>query len=136
MTLNEEIVIKLDTAKTLISEVYEELDPKNYSKHYEKIWKARAEVEFIVIALKLVNNLTENDIGEKWKKDFSDVLKQVRSEVKIRQVFLETLNIFQSLEQIENIIEFYKKCWMLKEKITILLNVVKPKHKISSNKVA
>jgi hypothetical protein len=119
----------LDDSRVILEKVYEKLDPENYTKAYKDIWKVRAEIEFIVVSLKLLNNLEENEIGVKWKEEFSQTLKQVRAERKIRQVFLETFDLYNKLERIENIIEFYRICWKLKEKLTILLNVVKPKHK-------
>jgi hypothetical protein len=129
MALSEDIVKRIDDSKDILVRVYEKLDPNNYSKSYQDIWNVRAEIEFVVISLKLLNNLEENEIGVKWKEEFSQTLKQVRAERKIRQVFLETFDLYNKLEQIENIIEFYRVCWKLKEKLTILLNVVKPKHK-------
>ena len=42
--------------------------------------------------------------------------------------------MFQDLESIENIIKFYTVCWKIKEKLTILLNVVKPKIKVDYTK--
>ena len=128
MALSSDIVEKIDTAKDLLSKAYDELNPENYS--YEKVWSARAEIEFVVIALKLLNNLEKEILNNKWKEDFGKTLKQVRSESKIRQAFDDTFCLFQKLEDINDIIEFYKICWMLKERITILLNVVKPKHKL------
>ena len=133
MALSEEIVKTLDNAKKGIQSVYDKLDPENYSKFYDKIWKARSDVEYIVVSLKLLNNLDEQNLDQKWKEEFKETLKQVRAERKIRQAFLETLDLFNKLESIENIEEFYKICWKLKEKITILLNVVKPKIKIGKN---
>ena len=133
MALSEEIVKTLDNAKKGIQSVYDKLDPENYSKFYDKIWKARSDVEYIVVSLKLLNNLDEQNLDQKWKEEFKETLKQVRAERKIRQAFLETLDLFNKLENIENIEEFYKICWKLKEKITILLNVVKPKIKIGKN---
>lgn len=130
MALSSDIVEKIDVAKELISKAYTELNPENYSISYEKVWSARAEIEFVVIALKLLNNLDEEKENTKWKEEFGETLKQVRSENKIRQAFIDTLDLFNKLEDIEDIIDFYKTCWMLKEKITILLNVVKPKHKL------
>ncbi len=129
MALSDDIVQRIDDSRVVLEKVYEKLDPENYIKGYKDIWKVRAEIEFVVISLKLLNNLEENEIGVKWKEEFSQTLKQVRSESKIRQVFLETFDLYNKLEQIENIIEFYRICWKLKEKLTILLNVVKPKHK-------
>jgi len=129
MALSDDIVQRIDDSRDILEKVYEKLDPDNYTKAYKDIWKVRAEIEFVVISLKLLNNLEENEIGVKWKEDFSQTLKQVRAESKIRQVFLETFDLFNKLEQIENIFEFYRICWKLKEKLTILLNVVKPKHK-------
>lgn len=131
MALSDDIVQRLDDSRVILEKVYEKLDPENYTKAYKDIWKVRSEIEFIVISLKLLNNLEENEIGVKWKEEFSQTLKQVRSESKIRQVFLETFDLYNKLERIENIIEFYRICWKLKEKLTILLNVVKPKHKRS-----
>ncbi|MFW9923145.1 MAG: hypothetical protein ACFFDW_07675 [Candidatus Thorarchaeota archaeon] len=133
MTLNEDIVQRLDYSKKLVQEVYDSLNPEKYVESYEKIWKARAEIEFIVISLKLLNNLEERKMDEKWKEEFSATLKQVRSEDKVRQVFLETLTLFHRLENINNIIEFYKTTWMIKEKMAILLTVVKPKIKIQKS---
>ncbi len=129
MALSDDIVQRIDDSRVVLEKVYEKLDPENYTKGYKDIWKVRAEIEFVVISLKLLNNLEENEIGVKWKEEFSQTLKQVRAESKIRQVFLETFDLYNKLEQIENIIEFYRICWKLKEKLTILLNVVKPKHK-------
>ena len=129
MAISDDIVQRIDASRVVLEKVYEKLDPENYIKGYKDIWKVRAEIEFVVISLKLLNNLEENEIGVKWKEEFSRTLKQVRSESKIRQVFLETFDLYNKLEQIENIIEFYRICWKLKEKLTILLNVVKPKHK-------
>ena len=129
MALSDDIVQRIDDSRVILEKAYEKLDPENYTKAYKDIWKVRAEIEFVVISLKLLNNLEENEIGVKWKEDFSLTLKQVRAESKIRQVFLETFDLYNKLEQIENIIEFYRICWKLKEKLTILLNVVKPKHK-------
>lgn len=129
MALSDDIVQRIDNSRVVLEKVYEKLDPENYTKGYKDIWKVRAEIEFVVISLKLLNNLEENEIGVKWKEEFSQTLKQVRAESKIRQVFLETFDLYNKLEQIENIIEFYRICWKLKEKLTILLNVVKPKHK-------
>jgi len=129
MALSDDIVKRIDDSRDILEEVYEKLDPNNYTKSYKDIWKVRAEIEFIVISLKLLNNLEENEIGVKWKEEFSQTLKQVRSESKIRQVFIEIFDMYNKLEHIENIIEFYRICWKLKEKLTILLNVVKPKHK-------
>lgn len=133
MALSEEIVKTLDNARKGIQSVYDKLDPENYSKFYDKIWKARSDVEYIVVSLKLLNNLDDQNLNQKWKEEFKETLKQVRAERKIRLAFLETLDLFNKLESIENIEEFYKICWMLKEKITILLNVVKPKIKIRKN---
>ncbi len=132
MALSSDIVEKIDTAKELLSKAYDELNPENYSISYEKVWFARAEIEFVVIALKLLNNLEKETLNNKWKEEFGKTLKQVRSESKIRQAFDDTFGLFQKLEDIDDIIEFYKICWMLKEKITILLNVVKPKHKLKN----
>lgn len=129
MALSDDIVQRIDDSRVVLEKVYEKLDPENYTKGYKDIWKVRAEIEFVVISLKLLNNLEESEIGVKWKEEFSQTLKQVRAESKIRQVFLETFDLYNKLEQIENIIEFYRICWKLKEKLTILLNVVKPKHK-------
>lgn len=134
MTLNEEIVQRLDIARKLIQKVYENLDPESYVKFYQDIWKARAEIEYIVISLKLLNNLQDKELEGKWKEEFTETLKQVRAERKVRQVFIETLELFKKLESIENIIEFYKTCWKLKEKVTILLNIVKPKIKVKREK--
>ena len=129
MALSDDIVQRIDDSRVVLEKVYEKLDPENYIKGYKDIWKVRAEIEFVVISLKLLNNLEENEIGVKWKEEFYQTLKHVRAESKIRQVFLETFDLYNKLEQIENIIEFYRICWKLKEKLTILLNVVKPKHK-------
>ena len=129
MTLNDEIVNRLDKARTMLQEVYDKLDPKEYTKFYDSIWSIRAEVEFVVASLKLLNNLDDQLQDEKWKKDFVETLKQVRADRKVREVFIETLHLFQDLESIENIIQFYIVCWKIKEKLTILLNVVKPKIK-------
>ncbi|NHJ46696.1 MAG: hypothetical protein FK733_02800 [Asgard group archaeon] len=130
MSLSDEIVKNLDKSHDRLVKVYETLDPENYTKSYQEIWKIRAEIEYIVISIKLLNNLNTQSIGKKWKEEFSETLKQVKAERKIRAVFLETIELFQKLENIEDIISFYKICWMLKEKLTILLNVVKPKIKI------
>ncbi len=135
MALSSDIVEKIDTAKELLGKAYDELNPENYSISYEKVWFARAEIEFVVIALKLLNNLEKETLNNKWKEEFGKTLKQVRSESKIRQAFDDTFSLFQKLEDIDDIIEFYKICWMLKEKITILLNVVKPKHKLKKENV-
>lgn len=129
MALSDDIVQRLDDSRVILEKVYKKLDPEDYSKAYKEVWKVRAEIEFIVISLKLLNNLEENEIGVKWKEEFAQTLKQVRAESKIRLVFLETFDLYNKLEHIENIIEFYRICWKLKEKLTILLNVVKPKHK-------
>lgn len=134
MSLNEEIVQKLDEAKKTIQEVYGKLDPENYTKFYEKIWKARSEIEFIVISLKLLNDLESKKLEGKWKEEFSSTLKQIRAERKVKEEFVSTIEMFNQLENINDIIEFYKICWKLKEKITILLNVVKPKIKVQQNK--
>lgn len=136
MALSEGIVQKLDNARKGIQNVYDKLDPQDYTKFYDIIWKARSDVEFIVVTLKLLNNLEDKTLGQKWKEEFKETLKQVRAERKIRQAFLETLDMFNKLEGIENIEEFYKICWKLKEKITILLNVVKPKIKLVQNQKA
>ncbi len=136
MALSEEIVQKLDKARKGIQNVYDKLDPEDYTKFYDIIWKARSDVEFIVATLKLLNNLEDKTLGQKWKEEFKETLKQVRAERKIRQAFLETLDMFNKLEGIENIEEFYKICWKLKEKITVLLNVVKPKIKLNQNQIA
>ncbi|NHJ40291.1 MAG: hypothetical protein FK731_09690 [Asgard group archaeon] len=133
MSLSEEIVSKIDKTYDQLKETYEKLDPQDYTKSYQKIWFIRAEMEFIVISLKLLNNLDTESIDEKWKEEFSSSLKQVRSEKKIRDVFLDTIELYNKLERIEDILEFYKICWMLKEKLTILLNVVKPKIKLRKN---
>jgi len=133
LALSEEIVKKLDNARKGIQSVYDKLDPEEYTKFYDTIWKARSDVEFIVATLKLLNNLEDKALGQKWKEEFKETLKQVRAERKIRQAFLETLDLFNKLEGIENIEEFYKICWKLKEKITVLLNVVKPKIKLIQN---
>ena len=136
MALSEEIVQKLDKARKGIQNVYDKLDPEDYTKFYDIIWLARSDVEFIVATLKLLNNLEDKTLGQKWKEEFKETLKQVRAERKIRQAFLETLDMFNKLEGIENIEEFYKICWKLKEKITVLLNVVKPKIKLNQNQIA
>ena len=136
MALSEEIVQKLDKARKGIQNVYDKLDPEDYTKFYDIIWLARSDVEFIVATLKLLNNLEDKTLGQKWKEEFKETLKQVRAERKIRQAFLETLDMFNKLEGIENIEEFYKICWKLKEKITVLLNVVKPKIKLIQNQIA
>lgn len=133
MSLSEEIVSKIDKTYDQLKETYEKLDPQDYTKSYQRIWFIRAEMEFIVISLKLLNNLDTESIDEKWKEEFSSSLKQVRSEKKIRDVFLDTIELYNKLERIEDILEFYKICWMLKEKLTILLNVVKPKIKLRKN---
>jgi len=129
MTLNDDLVNRIDKSRTMLQEVYDKLDPTNYVKFYDKIWTIRAEIEFIVASLKLLNNLEDQLQDEKWKKDFADTLKQVRADRKVREVFIETLHLFQELESIENIVKFYTICWKIKEKLTILLNVVKPKIK-------
>ncbi len=134
MTLNDEIVNRLDKARTELQGVYDKLDPTNYVKFYDTIWSIRAEVEFVVASLKLLNNLEDQLLDEKWKKDFSATLKQVRADRKVREVFIETLHMFQDLESIENIIKFYTVCWKIKEKLSILLNVVKPKIKLDYTK--
>lgn len=134
MTLNDEIVNRLDKSRTMLQEVYDKLDPTDYVKFYDKIWSIRAEVEFVVASLKLLNNLDDQLQDEKWKKDFVVTLKQVRADRKVREVFIETLHLFQDLESIENIIKFYTVCWKIKEKLTILLNVVKPKIKLDYKK--
>ena len=108
MSLSEDIVQRLDDSRVILEKVYEKLDPKNYTKAYKDIWKVRAEIEFIVVSLKLLNNLEENEIGVKWKEEFSQTLKQVRAESKIRQVFLETFDLYNKLERIENIIERWR----------------------------
>ena len=134
MTLNDEIVNRLDKARTMLQGVYDKLDPTDYVKFYDTIWSIRAEVEFVVASLKLLNNLEDQLLDEKWKKDFGETLKQVRADRKVREVFIETLHMFQDLESIENIIKFYTVCWKIKEKLTILLNVVKPKIKLDYTK--
>jgi hypothetical protein len=133
MTLSEEIVETLDKSHYQLVKIYDKLDPSNYTKFYQDIWNIRAEIEFIVISLKLLNNLSFEGTDEKWKEEFSATLKQVRAERKIRMIFEETIELFTNLEDVNEIIEFYKICWMLKEKLTILLNVVKPKIKFSKN---
>lgn len=133
LALSEEIVQKLDNARKGIQKVYDKLNPEDYTKFYDIIWKARSDVEFIVATLKLLNNLEDKMLDQKWKEEYKETLKQVRAERKIRQAFLETLDMFNQLEGIEQIEEFYKICWKLKEKITILLNVVKPKIKLIKN---
>ena len=134
MTLNDEIVNRLDKSRTMLQEVYDKLDPTDYVKFYDKVWSIRAEVEFVVASLKLLNNLDDQLQDEKWKKDFVVTLKQVRADRKVREVFIETLHLFQDLESIENIIKFYTICWKIKEKLTIILNVVKPKIKLDYKK--
>jgi hypothetical protein len=134
MTLNDEIVNRIDKARTMLQEVYDKLDPKNYVKFYDAIWSIRAEIEFVVASLKLLNNLDDQLQDTKWKKDFIETLKQVRAERKVREVFIETLHLFQDLESIQNILQFYIVCWKIKEKLTILLNVVKPKIKPNYSK--
>jgi len=133
VALSDDLVKIIDKSKNQLSKVYEKLDPENYTKFYQQIWGIRADMEFIVISLKLLNKLDAKAIGEKWKEEFKETLKQVRAERKIRLVFLETLELYNSLESIEDIIKFYKICWKIKEKMTILLNVVKPKHKRQTN---
>ena len=130
MSLSEEIVQKLDEAKKIVRDTSEKIEPDNYTQFYNKIWKARAEIEFIVITLKLLNNIETVEAEGKWKEEFTSNLKQIRAPRKVKLEFLNTLEIFEQLEEIEDIIEFYKICWKLKEKLTILLNVVKPKIKI------
>ncbi|MHA1124998.1 MAG: hypothetical protein ACTSO7_10450 [Candidatus Heimdallarchaeota archaeon] len=134
MTLNDEIVNRLDKARTELQGVYDKLDPTNYVKFYDTIWSIRAEVEFVVASLKLLNDLEDQLQDDKWKKEFVVTLKQVRADRKVREVFIETLHLFQDLESIENIITFYIICWKIKEKLTILLNVVKPKIKLDYKK--
>ncbi len=87
MALSNDIVERIDNSRDILVKVYENLDPNKYTKSYSDIWKVRAEIEFVVISLKLLNNLDEDEIGGKWKEEFSQELKQVRSESKIRQVF-------------------------------------------------
>jgi len=138
MALNDEIVNQIDQSREKLQNIYDNLQPNNYTTHYHDIWYIRAEMEYIVATLKLLNNLDEQEIGGKWKTDFASNLKQVRAERTVRQAFLEALALFQALEEIENILEFYKTCWKIKEKLTILLNVVKPKHKLpnkTTNKI-
>ncbi|MHA1742688.1 MAG: hypothetical protein ACTSV6_00385 [Candidatus Heimdallarchaeota archaeon] len=130
MTLNEEIVQQIDLSRENLQKVYDDLQVDNYNVHYHTIWTIRAEMEFVVATLKLLNNFDDQALGEKWKTEFGEKLKQVRSERTIRQAFLETLALFNELETIEDIIDFYKICWKIKEKLTVLLNVVKPKHKL------
>jgi len=130
LTLNEEIVQQIDRSRENLQKVYDDLQVDNYNVHYHIIWTIRAEIEYIVATLKLLNNFDDQILGEKWKKEFGEKLKQVRSERTIRQAFLETLTLFDELEGIEDIINFYKTCWKIKEKLTVLLNVVKPKHKL------
>ena len=131
MALSEDIVKRIDSSQEILRKVYDELDPENYVKFYQKIWSIRAEMEYIVAAMKLLNNLTDSAVNGKWKKDFSDSLIQVRALKKVKEVFVETFEMYNKLESLENILDFYKICWMIKEKLTIILNVVKPKHKLT-----
>ncbi|RLI71108.1 hypothetical protein DRO91_06005, partial [Candidatus Heimdallarchaeota archaeon] len=108
MTLNEEIVQQIDRSRENLQKVYDDLQVDNYNVHYHIIWTIRAEIEYIVATLKLLNNFDDQILGEKWKKEFGEKLKQVRSERTIRQAFLETLTLFDELEGIEDIINFYK----------------------------
>jgi hypothetical protein len=129
MSLSDEIVSIIDNAKTNVQEVLAELDPDNYMQFYNKIWTARADIEFLVVSIKLLNNLEYDNKQEKWKEEFADSLVQVRADRKIRKVFEETIELFNELETIQDIELFYRQCWKIKEKLTILLNVVKPKIK-------
>ena len=129
MALSDDIVERIDDAKQAVQEVYDKLSPDKYPKFYNKIWNARSNIEYVVVTLRLLNNIEIEKLDEKWKDEFIPTLKQVRAERKVRLAFLETIDLFNKLEGIQDIIEFYKVCWMLKEKITILLNVVKPKIK-------
>ncbi|HUT82389.1 MAG TPA: hypothetical protein VMZ29_14405 [Candidatus Bathyarchaeia archaeon] len=133
MALSEDIVKLIDTSRNQLTKIYEKLDPNEYSKFYKQIWGIRADMEYIVISLKLLNDITNTPLDEKWKDEFASTLKQVRAERKIRQEFLETIELYKSLENINQILNFYKVCWMIKEKLTILLNVVKPKFKLEKN---
>ena len=70
MSLSEEIVQKLDEAKKIVRDTSEKIEPDNYTQFYDKIWKARAEIEFIVITLKLLNNIETVEAEGKWKEEF------------------------------------------------------------------
>ena len=134
MTLNEDIVTRIDNSKKLLKKAFEGLDPINYSKIYKEVWKARAEVEYVVVSLKLLNSNSISELFEDWKINLSKTLKQVRSDDKIREFFSETIESFDNLENINDIKDFYMQCWILKEKLTVLLNIVKPKPKITKSK--
>ena len=41
---------------------------------YRDIWKVRAEIEYVVISLKLLNNIQESEIGDKWDNAGSNVV--------------------------------------------------------------
>ncbi|GAI95505.1 unnamed protein product, partial [marine sediment metagenome] len=59
---------------------------------YKDIWKVRAEIEFVVISLKLLNNLEESEIGVKWKEEFSQTLnlrEDVTWQPDIDQLYLD-----------------------------------------------
>lgn len=127
MTLSDEVVRNIDQSKRLIRETYEGLDPENYTKFYSKVWQAHSNMEFVVVLLKLLNQLEETKEDEKWKKEFEDNLTRPRAARKIKRSFEETLELFDQLEEISDIKEFYKLCWILKEKVTVHLDVVKPK---------
>ncbi|MEA2070864.1 MAG: hypothetical protein U9O98_06185 [Asgard group archaeon] len=133
MSLSEDIAQRIDLAKELINDANKALNPNNYQEHYETVWKARAEIAFVVAAIELLNKLDSSTDKEQWKEEFTDSLVQVRADRKIKKAFEDTMEMFQELEKIVDIYEFYKKCWCLKEKITILLNIVKPKHKRKSS---
>ncbi|MBN1327982.1 MAG: hypothetical protein JXA54_00790 [Candidatus Heimdallarchaeota archaeon] len=135
MSLNDDIVKLIDASRNQLTKIYEKLDSNDYSKFYKQIWGIRADMEYIVISLKLLNDINSVLTDEKWKDDFASTLKQVRAERKIRQEFIETIELYRSLENINQIMNFYKVCWMIKEKLTILLNVAKPKHKIEKNNI-
>ncbi|NHJ85613.1 MAG: hypothetical protein FK734_09135 [Asgard group archaeon] len=135
MALSDDIVKLIDSSRTKLIGIYDKLDPNDYSKFYKQIWNIRADMEYIVITIKLLNDINNSISDDKWKEDFASTLKQVRAERKIRQEFLETIELYRSLENINQILEFYKICWMIKEKLTILLNVVKPKHKLEKNNI-
>ncbi|MBD3192428.1 MAG: hypothetical protein GF308_17445 [Candidatus Heimdallarchaeota archaeon] len=127
MTLSDEVVQNIDQAKRLILETYQGLDPENYTKFYSKVWQAHANMEFVVVLLKLLNQLEETKEAKKWKQEFDDNLTRPRAARKIKKSFEETLELFDQLEEISDIKEFYKICWMVKEKVTVHLDVVKPK---------
>ncbi|MHA1213491.1 MAG: hypothetical protein ACTSSH_13655 [Candidatus Heimdallarchaeota archaeon] len=55
MALSDDLVKIIDKSKNELSKVYEKLDPENYTKFYQQIWGIRADMEFIVISLKLLN---------------------------------------------------------------------------------